>query len=248
MIGLLRVALVALPLTVLYASRIMWAAARRSARLPCLCEEIPRRWSLAILRAAGTRVVLENPEHIDPDRQQVLVANHVSWFDVPALAGHMPGTYRFVAKKELAKVPFFGYAWTTCGHIAIDRQDIASAIESLAQARRRLEEDRPTIIVFPEGTRSATGELRPFKKGAFVLALEAGAEVVPAAIVGSRDVMPRGSWRVRTGRTIRIRFGAPLKVEGMGMESRDALTSAARSAVQELLSGGGGADNNPDQT
>lgn len=235
MIGLLRVALVAIPGTVWYASLILWAAFRRSAKLACRCEEIPRKWSRMILRAAKTRVVLENAERIDPERPQVLVANHVSWFDVPALAGHLPGKYRFVAKKELANVPFFGPAWRACGHISIDRQDINSAIDSLGEARRRLEEDRPTVVLFPEGTRSPTGELRAFKKGAFVLAIQTGVEVVPAAILGSRAVMAKGSWRVRMGRTIRVRFGAPIAVEGLGMENRDDLTRRAREAVAALL-------------
>lgn len=235
MMGFLRVALVAIPATIWYATLILWPAFRRSAKLPCRCEEVPRAWSRLLLRVAGTRVVLENPERIDPDRPQVLVANHVSWFDVLALAGYIPGKYRFVAKKELANVPFFGPAWRACGHISIDRQDINSAIGSLAEARRKLEEERPTVVLFPEGTRSATGELRPFKKGAFVLAIQTGVEVIPTAIVGSREVMAKGSLKIRTGKTIHVRFGEPLPVEGLRMEDRDSLTRAARQAVSALL-------------
>jgi 1-acyl-sn-glycerol-3-phosphate acyltransferase len=213
----------------------MWSAFWKSPKLRCRCDEIPRAWSRLLLRASGTRIVLENPERIDPDRPQILVANHVSWFDVLALAGYIPGPFRFVAKKELAKVPFFGPAWTNCGHISIDRQDINSAIESLAVARRRLEEDRPTVILFPEGTRSHTGELRRFKKGAFVLAIQTGVEVIPTAIVGSREVMARGSWWIHTGRTIHVRFGEPIPVEGLGTEDREALTRRGRDAVAALL-------------
>lgn len=233
--GLLRVALVAIPVTVWLASRIMWAAFRKSAELPCHCEEIPRRWAQILLRAARTRVVLENEEHIDPRRPQILVVNHVSWFDVLAVAGYLPGKYRFVAKKELANVPFFGPAWRLCGHISIDRQDIVSAIDSLAQAKKKLEEERPTVVLFPEGTRSPTGELRAFKKGAFVLAIQTGVEVIPAALVGTRAIMAKGSWRIRTGRTIHLRFGEPIPVEGLAMEDRDDLTRRAREAVVALL-------------
>ena len=180
------------------------------------------------------KVEFENPEAIDPERSQVLVANHTSWFDVLALAAHIPGSYRFVAKKELEKIPFFGPAWLACGHISIDRSDRKAAIRSLAEAREKLERDHPTIILFPEGTRSRTGELLPFKKGAFVLALQTGVEVVPAAIMGSRDVMKKGSFLVYPG-TVRIRFGEPIAVEGLEMEDRDALTGRARDAVQGLL-------------
>ncbi|MGD8322322.1 MAG: lysophospholipid acyltransferase family protein [Gemmatimonadota bacterium] len=235
MIGLLRVALVAVPLTLWQASRIIWASFRKSPRLPCMCEEIPRAWARALLRAAGTRVELEGEEQIDPDRPQVLVANHVSWFDVLVLAGYLPGRYRFVGKEELTRVPFFGPAWQACGHIAIDRGDRNRAIQSLGVARTLLERDRPTVIFFPEGTRSPTGELRSFKKGAFVLAIQTGVDVVPAAILGSRDVMAKGSWMIRTGRTVRVRFGPPLSVEGLGVEDRDELTRRGRDAVAALL-------------
>ena len=182
------------------------------------------------------KVEFDNPEVIDPDRSQVLVANHVSWFDVLALAAHIPGSYRFVAKKELEKIPFFGPSWLACGHISIDRSDRQSAIRSLAEAREKLERDHPTVILFPEGTRSRDGRLLPFKKGAFVLAIQTGVEVVPAAIMGSRDIMKKGSFLVYPG-TVRVRFGTPLPVEGLEMEDRDALTRTARDAVKGLLAG-----------
>jgi 1-acyl-sn-glycerol-3-phosphate acyltransferase len=231
---------VAIPATIYYAFRIAWGARRNRWEM---VEDGPRKWSLLVLRAAGTRVVLENEGVIDPDRPQILVANHVSWFDVPALAGHLPGKYRFVAKQELTKVPLFGPAWQAAGHIAIDRFDRSKAIDSLAEARRKLEQDRPTVVMFAEGTRSKTGELRPFKKGAFILSIQTGVEVVPAAILGSREVMAKGSWWVHTGRTIRVRFGTPIPVDGLDMKERDSLTERAHRAVAELM-----VDSPPDST
>jgi len=237
-IGFLRVALAAIPLTAWHAGRVVWGAWRKAPDMPCRCAYAARTWARRLLRVAGTRVVLENVEAIDPDRPQILVANHVSWFDVLALASELPGPYRFVAKSELEKVPLFGPAWVACGHISIDRGDRTSAIACLAEAKRRLEKDGPTVILFPEGTRSPTGELRGFKKGAFVLAIQANVEVVPAAILGSREVMAKGSWRIRTGRTITVRFGEPIPVEGLRMEDRDDLTGRARDAVAALLTSG----------
>ena len=236
MISLLRVLVVIVPATVYYAFCIAWGVWRGGEKARCVCSYVPRAWSSLMLKAARVDVVLENPEVIDEERPQVLVANHTSWFDVLALAAHLPGPYAFVAKKEIAKVPFFGPAVGACGHIYIDRGDRQAAMESLAVARQRLEDDGPTVIMFPEGTRSASGELQSFKKGAFVLALQTGTDVVPAAIFGSRETMRKGSLLVRPG-TIRVRFGTPIPVGDYSLEQRNELTRDARAALQEILVG-----------
>lgn len=236
MIRLLAVLVVIVPITVWHAVRILWAIARRSPRLPCVCEDVPRAWSSVLLKVTGVRVVLENEEVIDPERAQILVANHASWFDVLALSAHLPGAYRFVAKKEIERAPLFGPSLRRCGHIFIDRNDRGKALESLARAREILEKERPTVIMFPEGTRSPDGALRPFKKGAFVLGIQTGVEIVPAAIIGSRAVMPKGSLKIHPG-TITVRFGAPITVGGFEVEDRDELTRRAHQAVAGLLAG-----------
>jgi 1-acyl-sn-glycerol-3-phosphate acyltransferase len=123
----------------------------------------------------------------------------------------------------------------SCGHVFIDRGDRSQAVGSLAAAKKSLEDRGPTVIMFPEGTRSATGELQPFKRGAFVLAIQTGTEVVPAAIFGSRHVMRKGSWLIRGG-TIRIRFGQPISVAGLEVQDRAELTEEARSALLALQS------------
>jgi len=225
--------LVIIPSTMYAGARVMWAAWRKAPPETPIFEHAPRAWAKSILWAAGVKVVLEGADVIDLDRPQILVANHSSWFDVTALTAYIPGKYKFVAKKELETVPIFGPSWQACGHISIDRGDRAKAVESIARARRTLEEVRPTVIMFPEGTRSLTGELMPFKKGAFLLALQTGVEIVPAAIIGSREVMRKGSWRIRSG-TVTIRFGQPIQVEGMGVDDRDALVGRARSAILAL--------------
>ncbi len=242
MIGFLRVFVVAIPATIWYGIRIVWGArGKDGARV---CDELPRAWARTLLRAAGVEVELENPERIDPARPQILVANHASWVDVLALTVHVPGAFRFVAKKELARIPFFGAAWQACGHIAIDRSDRQAAIRSLTEAREILEREHPTVILFPEGTRSRDGRLLPFKKGAFVLAIQTGTEVVPAAILGSRAVMRKGSFLVYPG-TVRIRFGEPMGVEGLELEDRGVLTDRARAAVAGLLDAGPAAPEDP---
>lgn len=233
MIRLMLAVLAIVPATIWYGFRMIWAVGRDRPNARCICDQAPRRWSSLLLRCSGVDVVLENAEAIDPGRPQILIANHTSWFDVLAITAHIPGRFIFVAKKELEKVPLFGPAVRACGHVFIDRHDRSRAVESLGLARRTLEETSPTIIMFPEGTRSPTGELQAFKKGAFVLAIQAGAEVVPAAISGSREVMKKGSLLIRPG-TIRVRFGAPIAVDGYDLERRNELTEEARKALIAL--------------
>jgi 1-acyl-sn-glycerol-3-phosphate acyltransferase len=229
------VLLVIVPATLYHGARVIWGAYRGTPGAGDVCDRAPREWAALILRAAGASVVLENPEAIDPARPQIVVANHVSWFDVLALLAHTPGRSLFVAKRELERVPVFGRAITACGHILIDRDDRNRAVQSLGVARELLEKQSPTIIMFPEGTRSATGALQPFKKGAFVLAIQAGVDVVPAAIFGSREIMRKGSLKIRAG-TVRVRFGEPIPVEGLTMEDRNELTERAWRALAGLQS------------
>lgn len=229
---------VGVPATAFYATQILWAAWRRSPNAARVADRCSRTWARLLLRLCGVHVVLEGEEVIDPARAQILVANHSSWFDVLALVAFLPGRSVFVAKKELERIPMFGPALTAMGHIFVNRGDRTQAVDSLESARRSLEESSPTVIMFPEGTRSPTGALQAFKKGAFVLAIQTGTELVPAAISGSRDVMRKGSLRVSPG-TVRVRFGAPIPVAGYDLARRDELTSRAREAVLALQSGDG---------
>lgn len=249
MLRLILVAVGIVPATLWYGLVVIWHAYRGAPTESPVFQDAPRNWSRFILRLSGVRVVLEGADAIDPAHPQVLVANHSSWYDVLALAGYLPGRAAFVAKRELTKVPVFGRAAGACGTIFIDRRDHQAAVESLGVARKRLEETRPTIIMFPEGTRSASGEVQPFKKGAFVLAIQAGVDIVPAAIVGSREVMKKGSLLVHPG-TITVRFGAPIGVAGLDVDNRSELTEQAREAVLALRAGpaGGGLPRAPGTT
>jgi len=232
MIRLLGVFIWIVPATIWFGGRMIWAVLIGARNKRCICREAPRGWARQLLWISSAKVAFENLEVIDAERPQILVANHVSWYDVLALVS-IPGTSLFVAKKELAKVPIFGRAIGGCGHIFINRQDRNSAVESLAVARDLLEKESPTIIMYPEGTRSKTGELQTFKKGAFVLAIQTGVDIVPAAIIGSRDVMNKGSLKISPG-TITVRFGTPIPVAGLDMDNRNELTERARAAVRAL--------------
>ena len=195
-----------------------------------------RTWSRWILRVSGTPVTLEGVENIDPDAPQILVGNHQSWYDVFALAGSIDKTFHFVAKKELEAVPIFGRAWKVAGHISIDRSDQSRAIASLEQAGNRLREEGSAVVIFAEGTRSPDDDLRPFKKGAFMLALLAGVPVVPFGVAGTRRILPKGAWRVRKGPII-LRFGEPIPTDDLAPADRDALMRRVREEVRKLRDG-----------
>lgn len=237
MIRLILVGLGVVPVTLWYIVRIMWGIRPGAPDAEYVADEFPRRWAARLLRIAGVKVVFENTEVLDRDRPQILVANHASWFDVLTLAAYLPGRYVFVSKKEVRKIPFLGYTIERCGHIYIDRGDRQQAMESLAEARAKLEVSKPTVIMFPEGTRSETGELQRFKKGAFVLAIQTGADVVPAAISGSRGVMRKHSLLIHSG-TITVRLGTPIPVGSLTIADRDRLMSQARNTLAGMLGSG----------
>lgn len=193
-----------------------------------------RAWSAWIMGASGLPLRVEGREHIPPDRPEIFVANHQSWFDVLALAIAVPKRARFVAKKELARVPIFGAAWKAAGHVSIDRENRASAIESLDRAGRLLRQDNSSVMIFAEGTRSPDGRLQPFKKGAFMLALHARVDIIPAAVLGSNEALPKGAWRIRK-RPVVVRFGEPIAIGPYDETNREQLMALAYERVAALL-------------
>ncbi len=227
------VALAAVTVTAYYAALIVLSAPVPSWRHRS-CGQWARGWSAVLLRAAGVTVDATGLDRIDPRRSQIVVANHQSWFDILALFATFPASLRFVAKEELRSVPVFGKAIQRCGHIVIDRRNRRRAVESLRRTARRLRERTLHVVLFAEGTRSSTGELRPFKKGAFVLALETRTPVLPVAVVGSRAVMPKHAYSIRPG-VIEVRVGEPIDVDGLTLSERDALRDRARRAVADLM-------------
>jgi 1-acyl-sn-glycerol-3-phosphate acyltransferase len=206
----------------------------RTRTLAKICPRNPTWSARVFLWAAGVKVDVEGAEHLQGEGPRVLVANHESWFDVFALCANLPSGYRFAVKKELEKVPIWGAAWIACGHISVDRHNRQAAIQSIERARSISGEHASIVIVFfPEGTRTTTGALLPFKKGAFVLALQLGVPIIPVAVIGGRQVLPKHSLRVRPGR-MRVVVGEPIQVSDLAFEDRDALLERSRAAIVEL--------------
>lgn len=241
----LRLYAVAVVSTIWYAVRIVGATTLKTRNMERICWTGPRGWCRSLLWGGGVKVDFEGLEYLDPPRPAVLVSNHESWYDVFALAGHLPVDYRFVGKKELVKIPFFGPAWLACGNIPLDRSNRSAAFESLRLAGEKIRREKAVVVMFPEGTRSSDGQLLPFKKGAFVLALELGVPVIPVGVSGSRELMPKGSFLVRPGR-MTVRVGPPIEVDGLTVDDRDVLVERARTEVERLRSGLPIASGDPD--
>ena len=197
------------------------------------CDPAAKGWSRSMLKMADVSVYVEGEENLDLEGAAIIISNHESWFDVWALAGYLPIEAKFLAKNELSKIPVFGRAWRACGHISINRGDLVSAIESLSQMGMQIRDKGLHMVLFAEGTRSKNGELQPFKKGPFVLAIQGGVPIVPVAIIGSRPIMPKGSFKIGRG-NILVRVGEPISVSGMEYIDRDRLMKMARDAVIQL--------------
>lgn len=181
------------------------------------------------------RVVLSGAEHLDKGKPCVLMANHQGAFDIFALLAYLPLHFKWVARKEIFKIPILGWAMAAAGYISIDRSGRRKALESVERAVAKIRRGA-SVLVFPEGTRSPDGRIQPFKKGGFTLAVKAGVPVVPVSIRGSRDVLPRGSLRVRPG-TIEISIGRQIPTDGKGPADRESLMNEVRKAIENRLAG-----------
>jgi len=188
-------------------------------------------WARVNLAVCGARVHRRWLATLDPTRPYVFMANHRSQFDILAVVAALPEfQLRWVAKKELTRVPIFGWALRHTGHIIIDRSDHAQAVASLRAASQQMSEG-VSVVIFPEGTRGPADGLLPFKKGGFMLALETGFPIVPLAVRGSEQVLPRHSWWIGSG-DIEVVIGPPLAVTGA---ERDELIQRVRTFMLHQL-------------
>lgn len=180
-----------------------------------------RIWARASLRLAGVRLTVAGSEHLPADGPMIYMANHQSQVDIIALYAGIPGQFRWLAKAELFRIPLFGLAMHRAGYIPVNRGDRREALHSMAEAAAKIAAGTP-VMVFPEGTRSDDGQLLPFKKGGFNLALEARVPIVPVIIQGSGAVLPKHSRLIRGG-DVRLEILPPVSTAGLGAADRERL-------------------------
>jgi len=191
-----------------------------------------RLWAPGLLTGARAKLRVEGLDRVDFSKPHVFVANHQSIIDVCALFRALPVPIRFVIKQELASVPFIGWYARAMGMVFIQRGHAREAAERLHGVVSLVREGE-SLCAFPEGTRSSDGSVKPFKGGAFQVALQAGVPVVPIAIEGSGAVLPAAGFRVRPG-TITLRIGDPIPTSGLCAGDRHALAQRAHAAVAAM--------------
>jgi 1-acyl-sn-glycerol-3-phosphate acyltransferase len=200
---------------------------------PHLLYDLGRLGSRIMLFLAGTRFVVEGKERLGDTRNTVVMPNHVTQLDAPIMAVTLGMDFKAVVKTELYRFPFFHYCLRYAGFIEVDRKDPDQSKQAIEKAVGSLQAGN-CFIIFPEGTRSRTGELGDFKKGAFVVAMEAKSRIVPVAISGIRELMPRGRFFVKPG-TVRVQVLDPVDAGGYSYDDRDRLIAEVRGRIAAAL-------------
>jgi 1-acyl-sn-glycerol-3-phosphate acyltransferase len=193
-----------------------------------------RTWARTVLAIGRIPLLAVGGAGIDPKASYVFLANHESVLDILVLLAVLPNQVRFLAKRSLFRIPVLGWSMAAAGFVPIDRQNRARAVTSFEKAVRRLRCGR-SLILFPEETRSRSGELLPFKRGGFLLALRAGLPIVPVGIWGTRGILPKGALVLRPGRAA-VAIGAPMDLAGLGVRDREDLTRRVRDRIEGLRS------------
>lgn len=183
------------------------------------------------VRLAGIGIQIEGRDQLDPAQAYIFMANHVSNVDPPVLIPSLPKRTSVLVKKELFRIPVLGRAMRLASFVPVDRSNRDAAITSMHEAAEVVRSGI-SMTIFPEGTRSSDGQLLPFKKGPFYLAIESGAAIVPITILGTRETMPKGNLLIRAG-TARLVFHAPINPAEFG--ERDDLMEAVRRRILGAL-------------
>lgn len=192
-------------------------------------HKVGRLWAKSILTISGIDVKINGTFHINRRGSSIVMANHQSNFDIPVLLAYLPMQFRWLAKAELFKIPVFGKAMRGCGYISIDRSDRESAFKSLAKAAATIKSGT-SVLVFPEGTRSLDGMIKPFKKGPFVLAVDAGVPIIPVVINGTWSIMPKNRLTIKPCQ-VTLDVLPPFETSGFDRATKDELMDKTRNLL-----------------
>jgi 1-acyl-sn-glycerol-3-phosphate acyltransferase len=188
-----------------------------------------RAWSWLILKTSGIRVRVEGLGHVDEGQPLIFCANHQSAMDIPILFVNLPVQFRFVAKRSLFHLPFLGWHLQRSGHIPVVRDRPREALKSMETVAQRIREGK-SVLLFPEGHRSRTGRMLPFKAGSFYIAILAGVPIVPITLNGTRQVLKPDTYHVRPGQTEMI-VHPPIPTQGLTLQDVDALSRKVRDVI-----------------
>jgi len=190
-------------------------------------------WARSICAASGVAVSVSGTEKLDSKKPYIFAANHQSQYDILALQGYLGVDFRWLAKKELFQVPIWGPAMRKAGYIPVDRSRGRQALKSLNEAAQKIAAGT-SVIIFPEGTRTQDGIMKEFKAGAMVLAIKSGVDIVPVAIKGTYEILPKGKLLVRPG-NVTIHVGNPLATKNCTSKDKHSLAKILQEEVAKLL-------------
>ncbi len=192
-------------------------------------HKVARVWARSILFVSGIDVTVNGLANLGNRRSCVYMVNHQSNFDIPVLQGFLPVQFRWLAKAELFKIPLLSRGMRGCGYISIDRSNRESALKSLDQAAETIKRGT-SVLIFPEGTRSADGKIKPFKKGGFVMTIDAGVPIIPIVIHGTWSIMPKKQPLIRP-RPVTLQILPAIDTTGYSRDTKEVLMEDVREVM-----------------
>ncbi len=187
-------------------------------------------WSRLLLWSGNIQYSISGLEHISQEKSYFFAGNHSSGFDIPLAYATIPNKMVSIAKIELKKIPIFSQALKAGGHILVDRKKHDKAIASLERAKQSLKEDPRSILLYPEGTRSLDGEIKPFKRGGIVMAIQMGIPIVPVAFCGTFELLTKGKWTLGEN-SIKTLIGKPIATNQMDVSDRRLIADQIRAEI-----------------
>jgi len=191
-----------------------------------------RLWSRLIMKTIFSPVTVVGLDRIETTRPHVYAVNHASAMDIPVLYVHLPFQFRIMAKKELFRYPFVGWHLKRSGQIRVDQQNPMASIGDLKSAVKTLKAGMP-VVIFPEGGRTPTGQIKPFLPGAFFLAVRAQVDIVPMALIGTFELLPMNTYHIKP-RHLELVVGEPISTQGYTLRELEPLSERVKTAVEDL--------------